>query len=481
MGKFTQRYCLSFLERQYELMTAAGIAVVEIGLHDSQSWCLPQRDGAVPLGEIRRRWPEVKRFHFHMHNARGMALPSIYAALRNLGPRSTRCSSRERWAESAAGNTAGTAASSGMAPTEDLMHMLEGMGIDTGVNLDRIIDCVWMLERPIGRPAFGLVSKAGPRPATPDALYDPNMPGIESLEAARHFKLGPGAYEKEGYFPWPKPISGPFWAGARKRRPLVRAGEHRLLTVRPGFSVSAPRTRRGRMHFGMTESEEMIRDSVREVRGGRAPAPLSDAGIRTGEWLPQDFIDKIVDMGLLQAATAGGLRRPGRLVRRVRDRVRGDRPLRPSDPLHHQQRHPPRRNGVVDGAGTAAGVDPADRQGRDDVARLHRAERRRRRRATSRTKAVKDGGDYLISGEKTSITFGRRLEGRVRRGAYRQARAQGHFVLSACRTNLSGVKAVPFERMGQRLDRVGSFFFDEVRIPACYMIGKGERGASSGR
>ena len=212
MGKFTQRYCLSFLERQYELMTAAGIAVVEIGLHDSQSWCLPNEMEQY-LAEIRRRWPEVKRFHFHMHNARGMALPSIYAALRNLGPDDT-VLLEGTLGGIGGGQYGGNGRASGMAPTEDLMHMLEGMGIDTGVNLDRIIDCVWMLERIIGRPAFGLVSKAGPRPATPDALYDPNMPGIESLEAARHFKLGPGAYEKEGYFPWPKPISGPFWQGA---------------------------------------------------------------------------------------------------------------------------------------------------------------------------------------------------------------------------------------------------------------------------
>jgi hydroxymethylglutaryl-CoA lyase len=108
------------------------------------------------------------------------------------------------------GQFGGNGRASGMAPTEDLLHMLEGMGIETGVNLDKTIDCVWMLERIIGRPAFGHVSKAGPRPATPEALYDANLPGLESLEAAKHFKLGPAAYAKEGYFPWKEPIAGPF-------------------------------------------------------------------------------------------------------------------------------------------------------------------------------------------------------------------------------------------------------------------------------
>jgi hydroxymethylglutaryl-CoA lyase len=212
MGKFTQRYCLSFLDRQCELMTAAGITVVEIGLHDSQSWCVPNEMEQYLL-EVKRRWPEVKRFHLHMHNARGMALPSIYAALRTLGPDDTLLL-EGTLGGIGGGQYGGNGRASGMAATEDLMHMLEGMDIDTGVDLDTLIECVWILERIIGRPVYGLVSKAGPRPATPDALYDPNMPGIESLEAARHFKLGPKAYEKEGYSPWSKPIAGPFWHGA---------------------------------------------------------------------------------------------------------------------------------------------------------------------------------------------------------------------------------------------------------------------------
>ena len=212
MGKFTQRYCLSFLDRQCELMTAAGITVVEIGLHDSQSWCVPNEMEQYLL-EVKRRWPEVKRFHLHMHNARGMALPSIYAALRTLGPDDTLLL-EGTLGGIGGGQYGGNGRASGMAATEDVMHMLEGMGIDTGVDLDTLIECVWILERIIGRPVYGLVSKAGPRPATPDALYDPNMPGIESLEAARHFKLGPKAYEKEGYSPWSKPIAGPFWHGA---------------------------------------------------------------------------------------------------------------------------------------------------------------------------------------------------------------------------------------------------------------------------
>jgi hydroxymethylglutaryl-CoA lyase len=212
MGKFSQRYRLSFLERQYQLLQAAGIAVVEIGLHDSQSWCVPN-EMEDDLREIKRRWPEVHRFHLHMHNARGMAVPAIYAALRTLDPADT-VILEGTLGGIGGGQFSGNGRAAGMAATEDILHMLEGMGIDTGVDLDKIIDCVWMLERIIGRPTFGHVAKAGPRPMTRSALYDANMPGMESLGAAKHFKLGPATYEQEGYFPWKKPISGPFYQGA---------------------------------------------------------------------------------------------------------------------------------------------------------------------------------------------------------------------------------------------------------------------------
>ena len=209
MGKFSQDYRFSFLEQQVDLLQSAGIAVIEIGLHDSQSWCLPHEMEA-DIAKIKRRWPQVKQFHLHMHNARGMALPSMYAALRTLDASDTLIL-EGTLGGIGGGQFGGNGRASAMAPTEDLMHMLDGMGIDTGVNLDKIIDCVWLLEKIIGRPAFGHVSKAGPRPLDAKDFYDPNMPGMESLEAARHFRLGPAAYEKEGYSPWTKPVTGPYY------------------------------------------------------------------------------------------------------------------------------------------------------------------------------------------------------------------------------------------------------------------------------
>ena len=96
-----------------------------------------------------------------------------------------------------------------MAPTEDTMHMLEGMGIQTGVDMDKLVDCVWMAEEILGRQLWGHVSRAGPRPRSRSEFYDVNAPFIETLEQAGHFKTGPQAYEG-GIYPWNEPISSPY-------------------------------------------------------------------------------------------------------------------------------------------------------------------------------------------------------------------------------------------------------------------------------
>lgn len=83
--------------------------------------------------------------------------------------------------------------------------MLEDMGIDTGVDMDKLIDCVWMLEEILGRTTMGHVSKAGPKPHTSEEFYDPNAPFVETFDQAKHFKLGPEAY-KGGIYPWREPI-----------------------------------------------------------------------------------------------------------------------------------------------------------------------------------------------------------------------------------------------------------------------------------
>jgi hydroxymethylglutaryl-CoA lyase len=50
----------------------------------------------------------------------------------------------------------------GNVATEDLVHMLHEMGIETGVDLPQLIECARLAQELVGRPLEAHVSRAGP-------------------------------------------------------------------------------------------------------------------------------------------------------------------------------------------------------------------------------------------------------------------------------------------------------------------------------
>ena len=74
------------------------------------------------------------------------------------------------------------------------------MGIETGYRLDKLIEAVAIAEEVVGHPLWGHVSKAGQRPRGA-ALYPIDMPFVETLEEAAHFRKGPSVYEHQ-MSPW---------------------------------------------------------------------------------------------------------------------------------------------------------------------------------------------------------------------------------------------------------------------------------------
>ena len=92
----------------------------------------------------------------HMHDTRGTALANILAGL-DLGIRDFDASVGGMggcpYAPGAAGNVA----------TEDLVYMLEGMGVSTGVDLERLVEAGRAAESIVGRPLPGKVHQAGVR------------------------------------------------------------------------------------------------------------------------------------------------------------------------------------------------------------------------------------------------------------------------------------------------------------------------------
>jgi hydroxymethylglutaryl-CoA lyase len=207
LGEFPVDSLMTLLEKEHSMWDEVGIKVVSCAMGDPMSHCTPAKV-EESLVRVKERWPEIKHFRLHLHNGRNMAIASAWAAMRTLGPEDT------LELDGSIGGYGGcpycgNGRATGMAPTEDLLHMMEDMGVETGVDIDKVIDCVWMAERIIGRELYGHVSKAGPRPKRPGQLYDMNMPFVETLAQARHFKQGPSVYEG-GIYPYNEPITSPY-------------------------------------------------------------------------------------------------------------------------------------------------------------------------------------------------------------------------------------------------------------------------------
>ena len=97
----------------------------------------------------------AQSFALHLHDTRGTALANALVGL-ELGVRDFDASVGGvggcPYAPGAAGNLA----------TEDLVYLLHGMGVETGIDLDKLILAGNIAEQVIGHPLPGKVHKAGP-------------------------------------------------------------------------------------------------------------------------------------------------------------------------------------------------------------------------------------------------------------------------------------------------------------------------------
>jgi hydroxymethylglutaryl-CoA lyase len=201
-GPVTMADRMSAIDAMSKRWESIGAEVEAVQFADPMSWCMPHVV-EEQLAAIVDRWPGITDFTLHLHNARGMALPSMYAALRALDERHV------LQLDVTVGGIGGcpycgNGRATSMAATEDVVVMLEEMGIDTGIDVDKLVQVAWKIEAAIGRPSFGHVSKAGGLPRG-ERLYDSNLPFIETLDQAKHFASGPSVYE-DAIYPWREPI-----------------------------------------------------------------------------------------------------------------------------------------------------------------------------------------------------------------------------------------------------------------------------------
>jgi hydroxymethylglutaryl-CoA lyase len=135
-----------------ERLLEAGVDA--ISLADTTGMATPGRVWDL-IGLIRASFPGAP-LSMHFHDTRGTAMANVLAAL-EAGVTEFDASvgglGGSPFAPGANGNLA----------TEDVVHMLTDMGVETGVDLERLLDAARLAESMVGHPLASQVSKAGPR------------------------------------------------------------------------------------------------------------------------------------------------------------------------------------------------------------------------------------------------------------------------------------------------------------------------------
>lgn len=144
-----------------ELDRTVGIArrAVELG---ADQLCLGDTIGTTVPGRVvelvdavRAAVPDVP-VGVHLHNTRGSGIASVLAAIQNGVTQ----------IDAAVGGLGGcpfAPGASGNIATEEVVHLLEESGVDTGLDLDRVLDTAAVVERAVGHDLASNLYRAGGR------------------------------------------------------------------------------------------------------------------------------------------------------------------------------------------------------------------------------------------------------------------------------------------------------------------------------
>ena len=125
----------------------------EITLADTTGMANPIQVQAV-VAAFYKQFGNDLSLGLHFHNTRGLGLANILAGYQ---------AGVQRFDSSIAGLGGCPFAPKavGNACTEDMVNMFQGMGIETGTNLNKLIDTAQWLESNMNRPLDGMLMKAG--------------------------------------------------------------------------------------------------------------------------------------------------------------------------------------------------------------------------------------------------------------------------------------------------------------------------------
>jgi isopropylmalate/homocitrate/citramalate synthase len=153
-GDITPAQVVASVADGLDIAKDAGLSVKQLMLADSMGWATPRRIAAA-VGAVRERWPD-KDIALHLHDTRGQGIACAYEGLR-LGV--------TRFDAAVAGlggcPFAGHPGAPGNIATEELAIICEEMGIETGLDIEALLEAARLAERVVGHPLPSAALRSG--------------------------------------------------------------------------------------------------------------------------------------------------------------------------------------------------------------------------------------------------------------------------------------------------------------------------------
>ena len=153
-GDIDPDHVVGLVQRLIQMAADHGLSIELIQLADTMGWATPVTIRRM-VGKIRNKWPD-QRINLHLHDTRGLGLANALAAM-ELGV--------DDFDSAVAGlggcPYAGFKDAPGNIATEDLVHLCQEIGVDTGVDLERLLDVAREAENIVGHPLPGKVMRGG--------------------------------------------------------------------------------------------------------------------------------------------------------------------------------------------------------------------------------------------------------------------------------------------------------------------------------
>lgn len=153
-GEVPPEHVVGLIGRLTQIAQDHGFDIKLIQLADSMGWANP-RSVRNLVGKVQDKWPG-QRINLHLHDTRGLGLSNAYAAM-EMGV--------DDFDSAVAGlggcPYAGFKDAPGNIATEDLVHLCQEIGVETGVDLERLLEVAREAEAIVGHPLPGKVMRGG--------------------------------------------------------------------------------------------------------------------------------------------------------------------------------------------------------------------------------------------------------------------------------------------------------------------------------